>query len=220
MAVALQQDLERARGALNVSRETLGRLDDYVSLLLKWQKAINLVAPSTLGSMWTRHIVDCAQIADLGVGHRSWADLGSGAGFPGLVIAIVAAERNPSTEVHLIESDQRKASFLSEAVRVTAAPAIVHPLRIEDVVPRLVGRVTAVAARALAPLTRLLELAEPLLTTGADGFFPKGQALESELEQAAARFEFDKRLVPSITDRTGRIVIVSKLRCRAAPIGG
>lgn len=218
-AIALQHDRELALEALDVSRETVARLDAYVALLLKWQKTINLIAPSTLGAIWTRHILDSAQIAELGIEHRRFVDLGSGAGFPGLVIAILSIESSPAAEIHLVESDQRKASFLKEAVRLTNAPAIVHALRAEEVVESLIGCVTAITARALAPLPQLLELAEPLLTTGADGFFPKGQALDSELERASALFEFEAQLVRSRTDETGCIAVIRKLRRRATSIG-
>jgi 16S rRNA (guanine527-N7)-methyltransferase len=220
LAVALRRDRERALGSLHVSRETLARLDNYVALLAKWQKATNLVAPSTLGSVWTRHILDSAQIAALGSEHRVWADLGSGAGFPGLVIAILSMDQGDATKLHLIESDQRKSSFLREAVRVTQAPALIHARRVEDTLSGLDGQVTAVTARALAPLHRLLGLAEPLLTTGAEGFFPKGEALGSELRQAAALFQFESRSVPSRTDENGRILVVRNLRRRTAPVGG
>ena len=218
LAIALHNDREFVLEALHVSRETVARLDIYVALLLKWQKTINLIAPSTLGAIWTRHILDSAQIADLGIEHRRFVDLGSGAGFPGLVIAILS-ERSPAAEIHLVESDRRKASFLKEAVRLTSAPAIVHVRRAEEAVESLIGCVTAVTARALAPLPQLLELAEPLLTTGADGFFPKGQALDSELERASALFEFEAQLVRSRTDATGRIAVIRKLRRRATSIG-
>ena len=218
-AIALQHDRELALEALDVSRETVARLDAYVALLLKWQKAINLIAPSTLGAIWTRHILDSAQIAELGIEHRRFADLGSGAGFPGLVIAILSMDQGDATKLHLIESDQRKSSFLREAVRVTQAPALIHARRVEDTLSGLDGQVTAVTARALAPLHRLLDLAEPLLTTGADGFFPKGEALGSELRQAAALFQFESRSVPSRTDENGRILVIRKLRRRATSIG-
>jgi 16S rRNA (guanine527-N7)-methyltransferase len=217
---AIQQGREKALTRLSVSRETLARLDDYVALLAKWQKAINLVAPSSLGEVWIRHILDSSQIADLGAAHRTWADLGSGAGFPGLVIALLSRERSPATEVHLIESDRRKASFLREAIRVTQAPAIIHENRIENILGGLAGQVTAVTARALAPLRRLFDLAEPLLTTGTEGFFPKGKALESELSLASKLFEYEIQLVPSQTDENGRIVLIRNLRRHAASIGG
>jgi len=216
---ALRRDREDALPGLDVSRETLMRLDAYVDLLVKWQSALNLIAPSTLPAIWSRHVLDSAQIAEIGAAHRSWADLGSGAGFPGLVVALllddprIRQNRAPGV-VHLVESDQRKASFLREAIRVTKAGAIVHACRVEEARGRLAGRVTAVTARALAPLRELLLLAEPLLTTRADGFFPKGQALDSELELAATHFLFDSQIVPSRTSKEGRVLVVSNLRRR------
>jgi 16S rRNA (guanine527-N7)-methyltransferase len=236
---ALREDRERALASLDVSRETVGRLDAYVDLLVKWQRAINLVAPSTLKSLWTRHILDSAQIATLGAKHQSWADLGSGAGFPGLIIAILARDlgrdparnlardpaRDPATEwpepglFHLIESDQRKASFLREAARVTSVSVEIHACRAEDILPELRGKVTAVTARALAPLPSLLALAEPLLTTGAEGFFPKGETLSSELQRASEVFAFESRAVPSQSDEKGRILVIRDLRRRPASIG-
>jgi 16S rRNA (guanine527-N7)-methyltransferase len=218
LSTALKRDRERVLEELDVSRETIAALDLYVELLLKWQKTINLIAPSTLPTIWTRHVLDSAQIADLGAMHRYWADLGSGAGFPGLVIALLQQSRNHDSLVHLVESDRRKASFLAEAGRVTGAPVMIHPNRIEAVVAKLTGRVTAVTARALAPLEKLLALAEPLLTTGADGFFPKGQALESEVEQALVPFEFDMQVVPSRSEPTGKIALLRNLRRRDASL--
>ena len=216
---ALREDRERALASLDVSRETLGRLDAYADLLVKWQKAINLVAPSTLKSLWTRHILDSAQVAILGAKHQSWADLGSGAGFPGVIIAVLARERAEPGRFHLIESDQRKASFLREAARVTGVSAEIHACRVEDILPELRGKITAVTARALAPLPSLLALAEPLLTTGAEGFFPKGETLSSELQRASEVFAFESRAVPSQSDEKGRILVIRDLRRRPASIG-
>jgi 16S rRNA (guanine527-N7)-methyltransferase len=213
----IQRDRLRALRTLDVSRETLERLEIYVNLLVKWQRTINLVSRSTLPRLWTRHIADCAQLAALGSAHRVWADLGSGAGLPGIVIAIMSMPRAGSTEVHLIERDRRKASFLREAKRVTGAPVNIHAVRAEDILPDLAGRVSAVTARALAPLADLLELAEPLLTTCATGFFPKGQALESELERASQIFEFEAQSVQSRTDKAGRIAIIRGLKRLAEP---
>ena len=140
-------------------------------------------------------------------------------GFPGLVLAILSRDRGPACEFHLVESDQRKASFLREASRVTDAPAVIHPNRAEVVLPKLIGKVMAVTARALAPLDRLLILAEPLLTTGAEGIFPKGETLNSEIRQALWVFTFESRSVPSRTDENGRILFVRELRRRAAAGG-
>jgi len=209
-------DRKKAIELLDVSRETLARLDCYAELIVKWQPAVNLVASSTIASLWSRHILDCAQIARIGGEHRRWLDLGSGAGLPGLVIAILLAGR-PGVGVDLIESDQRKAVFLREAARLTGAPACVHAVRIEKAVSHFIGKVTAVTARALAPLPRLLGLAEPLLTHGAEGFFPKGQALELELAQASARFAFEARIVSSEAEAKGRVVVIRGLQRRRAP---
>jgi len=217
-AAALRVDRARVLESLRVSRETLERLDLYADLILKWQKSINLIAPSTLPSLWTRHILDSAQIAELGGGQKCWVDIGSGAGFPGLVIALLAEDRGERSEVHLIESDRRKASFLREAARIARASVVIHAERAESALPSLSGRATAVSARALAPLAELLGLAEPLLTTGATGFFPKGQALESEIERASTLFEFEAELVPSRTDESGRIAVIRNLRRRPAPL--
>jgi 16S rRNA (guanine527-N7)-methyltransferase len=214
----LAADREKAIGLLDVSRETLERLDRYADLIVKWQPAVNLVGSSTLTSLWTRHILDCARIARIGREHRHWLDLGSGAGLPGLVIAMLLADR-PGSSVDLIESDQRKAAFLREAARVTGAPATVHAARIDKAISGFLGKVTAVTARALAPLPRLLELAEPVLTNGAEGFFPKGQALELELAQASTRFAFEARIVPGEAEAKGRVVVIRGLRRRRA-LGG
>ncbi len=218
-AVALGEDSKRVLATLHVSRETEVRLQAYVDLLLKWQKKINLVAPSTVEHIWTRHILDCAQLMTLGVAHQAWADLGSGPGLPGLIIAVLAMEKPQVYHVHLIESDQRKASFLREAARLTGAPVTIHARRAEEVLPGLRGEVSAVTARALAPLPALLALAEPLLTTGAEGFFPKGETLSSEMQRATEVFSFGSRVVPSRSDERGRILIIRDVRRRSVPIG-
>jgi 16S rRNA (guanine527-N7)-methyltransferase len=213
-------DRKEALAKLDVSRETIERLDLYANLIRKWQKTINLVSPSTLPVLWTRHILDSAQLARLGSDHEGWVDIGSGAGFPGLVVAILSLERTRSVTMHLIESDKRKAGFLREAARITAAPVIVHATRAEEIIPTLVGKVTAVTARGFASLPKLLDLAEPLLTTGATGIFPKGQTLNSELEEASQRFAFDLELLPSRTDHAARIAVITELRRRAIPQRG
>jgi 16S rRNA (guanine527-N7)-methyltransferase len=215
----LRQDRERILALLNVSRETSERLDAYLTLLMRWQKAVNLVASSTLGSLWTRHVLDSAQIAEIGAHHSLWADIGSGAGFPGMVLAILAMEKSKPGTFHLVESDRRKASFLREAARVTGAPAVIHACRAEVSLPSLAQKVTAITARALAPLPRLLALAEPLLTTGSEGFFPKGETLSLEMEQALELFAFESRTMPSRSDEKGLILVIRDLRRRAASVG-
>ena len=161
-SVDLSADRDRALSLTPVSRETLARLDRFVELLLGWQRHTNLIARSTVPTIWTRHIADSLQLMDLAREARVWADLGSGAGFPGLVIACALAEKE-GAEVHLVESIGKKATFLREAVRVTGAPAIVHAVRIEDFVDKAPESVDVVTARALAPLPKLLALAYPLV---------------------------------------------------------
>lgn len=192
------------------SRETLDRLDTYAALLVQWQKAVNLVAPSTLGDIWHRHFADCAQLLALAPPRpTAWVDLGSGAGFPGLVIAILLAERPAPPAVTLIESDQRKAAFLREVARRAGVAVDILVTRIENAATRFklpAGGV--VSARALASLTELLRLGAPFLSGGSVGLFLKGREAESEVEQARSAWMFEADLVPSLTDPAARVVIV------------
>ena len=206
----LQKDRAAALRLVPVSRETAARLDEFAALLLRWQKAVQLVAPSTLPRLWTRHIADSLQIIEHAPGAKRWIDLGSGGGFPGLVVAIALADA-PETIVHLVESDTRKAAFLREAARIIGAPAEVHAERIESVAERFAGDVEIVTARALAPLARLLELAAPLLSGGARGIFLKGQDVDNELTQAAKSWNITAKTFPSRTDSRGRILIVDRV---------
>jgi 16S rRNA (guanine527-N7)-methyltransferase len=206
----LAADRERALKLVFVSHETQRRLDRYVELLLAWQGRVNLVAASTLPHIWTRHIADSVQLLALAPNARHWVDLGSGAGFPGLVIACALAER-PETQVALVESNLKKAAFLREAVRVTGAPARVFAQRIEDFLGQSRAPVDVVTARALAPLEKLLSQAYPLVAMGAIALLPKGQDVAVELTRAAKCWTIDYVLVPSITNSTGRIVIIRKL---------
>jgi 16S rRNA (guanine527-N7)-methyltransferase len=205
--IKLAADRARALELTPVSRETLARLDALVALLLEWQSRINLVASSTLESLWTRHISDSLQLLSLAPDARSWVDLGSGAGFPGLVIACALAEK-PGSMVHLVESQGKKANFLREAARVTQAPAEIHGMRVEDFVKKSTACPQIVTARAFAPLEPLLRMAYPLLKTGACGLFPKGQNVDAELTQAAKYWKIQSTLVPSRTDPKARIVVV------------
>ena len=209
----LAKDRSRALTLVPVSHETESRLDLFVNLFLRWQKAVQLVAPSTLSKLWTRHIADSLQLVALAPEATRWADLGTGGGFPGLVIAIAIASR-PGATVHLIESDTRKAAFLREAARITDAPATVHNERVESAAERI-GTVDVVTARALAPMAKQLLLAHPLLSAGARGLFLKGQDVDSELTEAAKSWSIDYSIQPSLTDAGGRIVLVN----RAQPLG-
>ncbi|HYG84692.1 MAG TPA: 16S rRNA (guanine(527)-N(7))-methyltransferase RsmG [Azospirillum sp.] len=190
--------------ATNVSRETLERLAVYESLLAKWQKTINLVGPKTLNDTWGRHFLDSAQLFPLlPESTRTLVDLGSGAGFPGLVLAILGVP-----EVHLIESDVRKAAFLREAARATGAPATVHNKRIEAVSGLQADVVTA---RALAPLKDLLDWAFPLIGERGVALFLKGQNVEDELTDTTKYWKMQTERFDSITDPTGSILRMSGL---------
>ena len=206
--------------AFAVSRETLDRLELYEVLLRKWQPAINLVAPSTLVQIWQRHFADSAQILEHAPILRPlrWLDLGSGAGFPGLVVAIMLAERAGS-HVTLVESDSRKAAFLREVIREAqfsgSVMVDIAVSRIESIANQArVGHVDVVSARALAPLPKLLGLAGPFFRAGTVGLFLKGRDVEAEMAVAKQKFAFDEELEPSITDPEAKIVVVRHLASR------
>ena len=199
----------RARIGQNVSRETFGRLETHAALLRKWNPAINLVAGSTLGDLWARHMLDSAQLFDLAPDTaRVWADLGSGGGFPGMVVAILAAETRPKLEMILIESDLRKATFLRTVARETGLTARVIPARIEDV-PALGADV--VSARALASLDKLLPLAERHLAPGGVALFQKGATHRAEVAEALARWRFTVHNHPSQTDPQAVVLRIGEI---------
>ena len=206
-ALDLRADRKRALELIPVSDDTADRLDRLAALLLQWQTKINLVARSTIPEIWTRHIADSLQLISLAPSALVWIDLGSGGGFPGLVIACALAGQAEAS-VHLVESNAKKAAFLREATRLLEIPAVVHPKRIEEFVAKFEGRADVVTARALAPLMDLLELAAPLLNTGAKGVFPKGQDVAAELTEAAKCWTIDSALVPSKTSPSARIVVI------------
>ena len=211
--IDLAADRARALALVTVSRETSARLDELVTLLLKWQATTNLVAPSTLGHVWTRHVADSLQLRTLAPEARVWLDLGSGGGFPGLVLACSLAERS-GARVHLVESNAKKAAFLREAARMLRLPALVHAARIEEVIHRWTEPVDIVTARALAPLADLLAYAAPILKTGAQGLFPKGQDVEVELTEASKYWRIEATLAPSVTSADARIVVVRRAERR------
>jgi 16S rRNA (guanine527-N7)-methyltransferase len=209
MAPAARNPLTIAEfvSASGVSRETLERLKTYVDLLGSWQKAINLVAPDGLSDIWRRHILDSVQLinflpkAPAGKTLKI-ADLGSGAGFPGLVLAILGAG-----EVHLIESDKRKCVFLAEVARKTGATVHIHSQRIEEIGEKLpFGRVDLVTARALAPISKLLEYAEPILKPGGVCLFLKGERVDEELTAASKEWIMQVEKWPSATAETGAVL--------------
>lgn len=198
---------ERASG-LNVSRESWIRLNKYVELLLHWQERINLISPTTIVDVWQRHILDSLQaLPYLPVNLHSFADLGSGGGTPALPLAIASG-----ADVHLYESNGKKAAFLREALRETGTVGHVHNIRLENIAGEAIPAVQAVTARALAPLPLLLDLAEPFLNSGACGVFHKGQDVDAELTQAQKswRIQFDTQ--QSITDSRAVILIVKEAK--------
>lgn len=199
-------DVESFSAALNVSRETMAALRTYEALLLKWQKSINLIANSTVSVLWQRHMLDSAQLSELVSGPiRNWVDLGSGGGFPGLVVAILRAHE-PGFMMHLVESDHRKCVFLKEVVRQTSAPVKVHAARIETFGESFAPAPEVVSARALAPLDRLLDWAAPLFDSKTTGLFLKGQGLSDELISARKGWIFNFDVIPSRSDPSGSIL--------------
>jgi 16S rRNA (guanine527-N7)-methyltransferase len=211
-------DRAHALRLVNVSRETAVRLEQFVALLLKWQSRINLIAPSTIPTIWTRHIADSLQLLDLAPDAKTWVDFGSGGGFPAIPIACAFAER-PGSVVHLIESNSKKAAFLREAVRTLALPAQVHPERAENFGESWSGTADVVSARALAPLKILCDQAFPLIEQGAIGLFPKGQDVDAELTDTAKYWKLEAFKRPSRTSAEGCIVVVRRLERRIKACG-
>jgi 16S rRNA (guanine527-N7)-methyltransferase len=203
------RDRERALELAPALRPFIREFELYEALLRKWQKSINLIAPGTLPNIWTRHFADSAQILDDFPKIERWADLGAGAGFPGMVLGICLKDR-PGAKVHLIESDQRKASFLRAVSRETGAPAEIHLGRIESELPKLDSRVEAVTARALAPLSQLVEWSRELLLKNAIGVFLKGEDWEAELTASKAADSFRVRAFASRTLSSGRIIAIAR----------
>lgn len=192
---------------LDVSRETIDRLENLLVLVKKWNQTINLIAKSTIDDAWTRHILDSAQIYSLAPQKVTrWADLGSGGGFPGLVIACLAAEKDPEMEIVLVEADQRKGAFLLQANQVLGLKARVVTERIENLPPL---QADVVSARALAPLDRLCGLASRHMASGACALFQKGANHMAEISEARKDWVFDIEIHPSATEATA---VVLKIR--------
>ena len=198
---------------LAVSRETRDRLQIYVDLVAKWQRSQNLVAPSTIPHIWRRHVADSAQVHKLLPDALRWVDIGSGAGFPGMVTAILLTGR-PGAVVHMVESNQGKVAFLRTVARETGAPAIVHPQRIDSFLKDFAEEVDGVSARALAGLSDLVGWAEPFVARGATAVFHKGQDFASELAEATLSWDLDLIEHQSKTEPTGRLVEVRKILSR------
>ncbi|TMV83054.1 16S rRNA (guanine(527)-N(7))-methyltransferase RsmG [Thioclava sp. BHET1] len=196
-------------GAQDVSRETMERLEHYAALLRKWNPAINLVSKSTLEELWTRHFLDSAQIYDhCPEGAQHWVDLGSGGGFPGLVIAILAAENRPGLRVTLVESDIRKATFLRTVARETKVSVQVLSDRIEHLPPLSAD---VLSARALAALPQLLEYAARHMAADGLALFPKGATHAEELDAARKIWTFSCNALASQTDPRSVILAIGGL---------
>lgn len=196
----------------SVSRETGERLALLVHELRRWQKVKNLVGPSTLEHVWTRHIADSLQLFDIAPSATRWLDLGSGAGFPGVVIGVLLAESGTGC-IDLVESNGRKCAFLRHAIRVTGARAVVHEKRVEDIVPLLkTEKIEAVTARALASFSDLLCMSKDLLRNGAIGVFPKGRDWEIELTQIPKSWRIKVDTYPSKIESCSRILVVREFR--------
>ncbi|MER9404940.1 16S rRNA (guanine(527)-N(7))-methyltransferase RsmG [Mesorhizobium caraganae] len=208
MSAASWTSLQEAAGP--VSRETFERLVAFQQLFLKWSRSINLAAPSTLDDVWGRHILDSAQLARIAPEAKRWADLGSGGGFPGLVLAFLLVERDGAS-IDLVESNRKKASFLQAVIGQFGLPARVVARRIDDSYA-LVSTPEIVTARALAALPALLDLSAPWLTKGSRALFHKGRDYRAEVEESTHRWAFDLVEHPSMTDAHGVILEVTDLR--------
>lgn len=202
--------MTRGLPGLDVSRETLSALQAYESLVQRWNTAINLVSKSTLADFWVRHIVDSAQVFTFCPEKaQTWADLGSGAGLPGLVVAILARELKPGLRVTLVESDLRKAAFLRQAAQALDLSITILSKRIESV-PALSADV--VSARALAHLADLLAFADQHLALDGAAIFPKGARYETEVVEARKAWSFDVVHQPSLSDAEAALLVIRNIR--------
>jgi 16S rRNA (guanine527-N7)-methyltransferase len=201
MSAAWQSGLEQA-----LSADQIARLRVFEAAVRRWSTIKNLVSHQALDELWQRHILDSVQVQRAVPEASIWADLGSGGGFPGIVTAILLADR-PQAIVHLIESDNRKCAFLRSVSRETGARTMVHHGRIETIVASL-DQIQAVSARALAPLDQLVSWATPLLLRGAIGVFPKGRTVSDELTRLPREDRLTIELRPSLTQSDGALVIV------------
>jgi 16S rRNA (guanine527-N7)-methyltransferase len=189
----------------SVSRETEGRLQAFVDLLKKWNPAINLVSKASIDQVWQRHILDSVQVFDYGITAQRWLDIGSGGGFPGLVVAILAAEGAPAMQVTLVESDQRKATFLRAASQSLGLGTMVLSDRAEAIAPQAAD---VISARALAPLPQLCTLAQRHLASNGTAIFLKGKSFAAEVAEARQNWNFALESHPSITDPSAVVLVL------------
>lgn len=195
----------------DVSRETMERLEAFAQLVTKWNPKVNLVSKASMQDIWTRHIEDSLQIARLSPVTSHWVDLGSGGGFPGLIIAIWKTEIAPDMKVTLVESDQRKSVFLRTAARELSLDVTVRAERIEACDPL---DATTLSARALAPLNKLLAYTTAHLRPEGTALFPKGASWKEELQTACQEWSFDHQVVKSETDPEAAILVIQDIKKR------
>ncbi|MCP9627604.1 16S rRNA (guanine(527)-N(7))-methyltransferase RsmG [Rhodopseudomonas palustris] len=205
----LAADKTAALALTPVSRETEARLDAYLDLLRLWQAKTNLVSPSTLPQLWTRHVADSLQLLTIAPDARRWLDFGSGGGFPGIVLACAMAE--VGGHVTLVERIAKKAAFLREALRVTGSPGTVILADIGDNVDRFPKALDCITARAVAPLHQLIGFAKPLMGPGTRALFLKGQDVEAELTEATKYWKIEPRLHASLTGGQGWVVDLDRI---------
>jgi len=209
------EEFQRDLG-LTVPRETIARLETHLRLLTEWSDRMNLVGPKELELFWSRHALDSAQLIKFAPEAKRWVDLGSGAGFPGVVVAAFLADQ-PDTAVHLVESTGKKAIFLRAVAEEAGLPVKVFNQRIEDFGAGE-GPYQAVTARALAPLNRLIPYAKPILDRGAIGLFHKGADFDAELAAAKDVLNggaYQADVLESLSDPRGRIIRVTKAAARS-----
>lgn len=193
---------------IDVSRETMERLKDFSALVKKWNPKVNLVSRASLDHLWERHIEDSLQLTTFNCDPTRWVDLGSGGGFPGIVISAVLKSTNPSAKMTLVESDQRKCAFLRTAIRDLDLNAVVLPARIEDIDSL---SATVLSARALAPLSQLLGYASQHLHDDGVALFQKGEKWESEVDAAQKAWSFDIEAAKSVTDSGAAILVIRNI---------
>lgn len=205
----MTEDTLSPASSLQLTTQEIADLRRFAEIVLRWNPRINLVSKSSAADIWDRHILDSAQIFDLAPeSAESWIDLGSGGGFPGMVVAVIAARRRPALAMTLVESDQRKAVFLRQAIRELGLQAVVRSQRIEQIADQ---RADVVSARALAALPELLALASPLLADGGTCLFAKGASRQQELDAARQSWSFSVAEVPSITDPGAAILRITEV---------
>jgi len=210
----MSADRDAALGMFDVSRETVARIEAFLSLQKQWQARTNLIAPSTLPNLWTRHVADSLQLLELAPNARVWLDIGSGGGYPGIVLACALADR-PEANVYLVERTGKKAAFLREALRVSGGVGEVIQSDIRECAAVGSAPIEVVTARAVAPLATLLGWSAPWLSRGATGLYFKGEHLEAELKAATISWDFAVQHHPSRTG-PGTILEITQFRGKRA----